>query len=151
MAATATTAPPMRSAMLSCAVPTGAGVGEAAATGAVVDAAAVAVGATVVGAAVTLGVGAVGLGVGASVGASVGAGVRAVGAGVGAGVRTVGTGVGAGVATDCTTTVPLMLAPCTPQMYANVPATVNVIVFDWPVVRIVVSNAPVVLFALCAA
>ena len=152
MAATAATAPPMTSAVLSWAGEIGAGVGDAAATGAVVDGAVVAVGVAEVGAALVLGVGAsVGLGVGASVGASVGA---AVGAGVrtvGAGVRTVGTGVGAGVAADCTTTLPLMLAPCTPQMYANVPAAVNVSVFDWPVVRIVVSNAPVVLFALCAA
>lgn len=44
-----------------------------------------------------------------------------------------------------------MLAPCTPQMYANVPAPLNVSVFDCPFARMPVSKAPVVLFALCAA
>jgi len=64
----------------------------------------------------------VGSGVGGAVRSGVGSGVgRGVGCGVGGGVGCgvgggVGCGVGGGVASACTTIVPLMLAPCTPQM-----------------------------------
>src|SRR4051812_39596524 len=106
-AATATTAPPMRSGGLSEAgVGAVVGVADPTATGAVLAGPDVAVGAAVVGAAVGNGAGGVGLGVGSTVGAtvggSVGTGVRGIVGGA------VGGGVGAGVATAWTMTVPFM-------------------------------------------
>ena len=86
-------------------------VSDAAATG---DA--VGLGAAVVACAVEASVGAA---VGGAVGAIVGGAVRT---GVGA---TVGAGVGGAVAAARTMIVPCIDAPWIPQMYGNVPATVN--------------------------
>ncbi len=102
-----------------------------------------------VGDALALGGGVAGEAVGGSVGAGVGARVgAAVVIGVGGGVAGGGVGV---AAAPRTVTDPLIDAPWIPQMYGNVPAAVKVTVLDWPVTRKLVSNAPVVDFAECAA
>jgi len=91
------------------------------------DGEALGVSTAVVGDAVALGTAVVGAAVGASVGATVGG---AVGAIVGGAVRTgvgdaVGAGVGGAVAAARTMIVPCIDAPWIPQIYENVPATVN--------------------------